>query len=71
MKILISGLLMVAVGFYLGLPGDWAAGWFDEVILVLKGLLPLGLVGIGGLAILLGVADIRDRIESNKQEKAE
>lgn len=69
MKVFIVGLLMVVGGLYLGLPAEWAVGWFDEVLLVLKGVLPLGLIGMGLLTLLLGVADIRDRAEERKESK--
>lgn len=71
MKIFIVGFLMIAGGLYLGLPTEWSAGWFDEVRMVLKGILPIGLVGVGLLALLLGIADIRDRAEVRKEEKSE
>lgn len=70
MKVFIVGLLMVVGGLYLGLPAEWAVGWFDEVLSVLKGILPLGLIGMGLLTLLLGVADIRDRAEERKESKS-
>lgn len=70
MKVFIIGLLMIAGGLYLGLPAEWAVGWFDEMLFVLKGVLPLGLVGVGLLTLLLGVADIRDRAEARKESES-
>lgn len=70
MKIFIVGLLMIGGGLYFGLPSEWAVGWFDEVLMVLKGLLPIGLAGLGVLFLLLGISDIRDKIENRKDKEA-
>ncbi len=61
---------MVAAAMYIILPVDWALGWWSDLVLpVLKGALPLGLLGLGGMFCLLGIADTRDRIQARRQQK--
>jgi len=67
MKAFLVGLIMICGGLYLGLPTEWAFGWFEEVLAVLKGITPVALLGLGFLTLLLGVADIRDRAEARKE----
>ena len=68
MKAFIIGLIMVSVGLYLGYPAEWAFGWFEQVAFVIKGFAPIFLVVLGVITVLLGVADIRDRIDSRKKD---
>ena len=68
MKAFIIGLVMVTAGLYLGFPAEWAFGWFEHVVFVIKGFTPIFLVGLGVVTVLLGVADIRDRTDSRKKD---
>ena len=68
---LIVGVLCVLFAIYSVLPVDWGLRWWDEVLLVLKGGIPLVALFIGLIAVLIGVADIRDRIEAKKEEEEE
>ena len=69
---LIIGLVCLLFAVYSVLPIDgWGLQWWDEVIQVLKGGLPLVAAFIGLIALLIGVADIRDRVEAKKEESAE
>ncbi len=67
MKAFIIGVLMVGAGAYLVLPYEWALGWTDEMLETLKGITPIVLAVGGLLAMLLGVADIRDRAEARRE----
>jgi len=69
MKALIIGLVFAAVSVFLCIPG--IVGWWDEVLTFLKGAAPVLAFFIGLLAIFVGIADIKDRIEAKKDAEAE
>jgi hypothetical protein len=72
MVALIVGIVFIVFAVYSVLPIEgWGLQWWDEVLLVLQGGLPLIAVFVGLIAVLIGVADIRDRIEAKKEEEAE
>ncbi|MBN1685591.1 MAG: hypothetical protein JW852_03005 [Spirochaetales bacterium] len=72
MVALIVGVICVLFAVYSVLPLEgWGLFWWDEVLQVLKGGIPLVALFIGLIAILIGVADIRDRIEAKKEEEEE
>lgn len=69
---LIVGIVFVLFAVYSVLPVEgWGIQWWDELILVLKGGLPLLAAFVGLIAVLIGVADIRDRLEAKKEEATE
>ena len=63
-------LLLFAVFSVLSFNG-WGLMWWDQVLMVLKGGIPIAAVFIGLIAVLIGIADIRDRIEAKKEEEEE
>ncbi|MBT3274327.1 MAG: hypothetical protein HN368_14310 [Spirochaetales bacterium] len=72
MVALVVGIICVLFAVYSVLPLEgWGLQWWDEVLLVLKGGIPLVALFIGLIAVLIGVADIRDRIEAKKEEEEE
>lgn len=72
MVALVVGIVLILFAVFSVLTfGGWGLGWWDEVIYVLKGLIPLIAVFIGLIAALIGIADIRDRIEAKKEEEKE
>ena len=72
MVALIVGIICVLFAVYSVLPLEgWGLRWWDEVLQVLKGGIPLFALFIGLIAMLIGVADIRDRIEAKKEEEEE
>jgi len=72
MVALIVGVICVLFAVYSVLPLEgWGLRWWDEVLLVLKGGIPLVALFVGLIAMLIGVADIRDRIEAKKEEEEE
>ena len=72
MVALIVGIVFIVFAVYSVLPFEgWGLWWWDEVLLVLKGGIPLIAVFVGLIAVLIGIADIRDRIEAKKEEEAE
>ena len=72
MVALIVGIVCVLFALYSVLPLEgWGLRWWDEVLHVLKGGIPLVALFIGLIAVLIGIADIRDRIEAKKEEEEE
>ena len=71
MVALIVGLVFVVFAVYSVLPFPWALNWWQPVLEVLKGGVPLLAVFIGLIAIFIGIADIKDKIEAKKEEEEE
>ena len=72
MVALVVGIVFIVFAVYSVLPIEgWGLQWWNEVLIVLKGGVPLIAVFVGLIAVLIGVADIRDRIEAKKEEEAE
>jgi hypothetical protein len=64
MKALVIGLVVIAAAVAACLPGG--LGWWDEVLVFLKGCLPVLAAFIGIIAVFVGIADIKDRAEAKK-----
>ncbi len=69
MVALLIGLLLVLFAVYSVLPFSWALNWWPDVIQFLKGGVPIIAVFIGLISFFVGVADIKDRIETKKEEE--
>jgi hypothetical protein len=69
MVALIIGLILIAFAIFACVPGPLA--WWADVINFLKGSLPVLAAFIGLVAIFIGVADIKDRLEAKKEEAEE
>ncbi|MDR0475734.1 MAG: hypothetical protein LBH43_18950 [Treponema sp.] len=69
MKALIIGLIVIGAVVAACLPAG--LGWWPEVISFLKGCLPVAAVLIGFIAILIGIADIKDRALAKKENSQE
>ena len=67
MKALIIGLIVIAAAVIACLPAG--LGWWDEVLVFLRGCLPVLAAFVGLLALFIGVVDIKDKIASGKDEK--
>ncbi len=71
MVALLVGLLLVAFAVFAVLPFPWALRWWPEVVQFLKGGVPLMAVFIGIISFFVGVADIKDKIETKREEAEE
>jgi hypothetical protein len=69
MVALIIGVLFIAFAIFACVPGPLA--WWADVINFLKGSLPVLAVLIGLIAVFIGIADIKDRLEAKKEEAEE
>jgi TRAP-type C4-dicarboxylate transport system permease small subunit len=68
---LLIGILLILFAVYSVLPFSWSLNWWADVIQFLKGGVPLIAVFIGLISFFVGVADIKDKIESKKEEEEE
>lgn len=67
MVALAVGIVLVIAAILACLPG--VLGWWGDVLAFLRGSLPVIAVLVGAVAILIGVADIKDKKEAEKEEK--
>lgn len=65
----IIGILLIAFGVYAVLPFSWALGWGEEVLILLKGGVPLAALVLGLVALAVAFADFQDRRAAGKEEK--
>lgn len=69
MVALVVGIVLLAAAVLMCLPG--VLGWWGDVLAFLRGSIPVIAVLVGAVAILIGVADIKDKKEAEKEEKEE
>ena len=70
---LIVGVLLVLFTVFAALPPalvGFGLGWGSEIVLFLKGCLPILAAFIGLVAIFIGIADLKDKKEARKEEAA-
>ncbi len=71
MVALLVGIIFIAFAVYSVLPVAWSLQWWPYVIDFLKGGVPILAIFIGLIAVFIGIADIKDRIEAKKEEAEE
>lgn len=71
MVALVIGIVFILFAVYAVLPYPWAFGWWEPVVEFLMGGLPILAVFIGLIAVFIGIADIKDKIEAKKEEAEE
>lgn len=71
MVALIVGIVFILFAVYAVLPYPWALDWWEPVLDFLMGGLPILAVFIGLIAVFIGIADIKDKIEAKKEEQQE
>ena len=67
MKALIVGIILSLFAVFAAVPAP-GLGWWDEILFVLKGFVPLLALFVGIIALLVGVADIKDAREAKKED---
>lgn len=72
MVALIVGIVFILFAVYsvLPIPG-WGLSWWQDVLQFLRGGLPIIAVLVGIIAVFIGIADIKDRIEAKREEAEE
>ena len=74
MKATIIGLIIIAAAVFAILPKyviGFGLGWGNDVLAFLRGGIPVIAILIGAVAIFIGIADMKDRAEAKKEEKAD
>jgi hypothetical protein len=74
MKALLLGVVILAAAVFSVLSPESAGfglDWWDDVLVFLRGGLPVVAVFIALVAIFIGIADIKDRAEAKKEETGE
>ena len=71
MMALIVGIVFLAFAVYSVLPVTWSLQWWPYVVDFLKGGVPILALFVGLIAVFIGIADIKDRIEAKKEEAEE
>ncbi len=71
MVALIVGIVFIAFSVYSVLPFTWALNWWQPVLEFLKGGVPIIALLVGIIAVFIGIADMKDRIEARKEEEEE
>ncbi|MCL2181002.1 MAG: hypothetical protein FWB83_07730 [Treponema sp.] len=70
MKAIITGLIITAAAVFAILPADkFGLGWGNDVLAFLRGGVPAIAVLIGLVAVIIGIADMKDRAEARKDAK--
>jgi hypothetical protein len=69
MVALIVGVVFIAFAIFACVPGPLS--WWADVINFLKGSLPVIAAFVGLIAVFIGIADIKDRLEAEKEEDEE
>ena len=69
MVALIVGIIFIAFALFACLPNP--LGWWADVLAFLRGSLPVLAAFVGIIAVFIGVADIKDRVEAKKEEAEE
>lgn len=71
MAALLTGIVLILLALFAVLPGlSFGLGWWAEFITFVKGALPVLALFIGLIAVLIGVADIKDKINDKKAENS-
>ena len=71
MLALVFGLIFILFAVYSVIPISWGLQWWQDVLQFLRGGIPIIAVLIGLIAVFIGIADIKDKIEVKKEEEEE
>ncbi|GAB1457116.1 MAG: hypothetical protein RBT62_05920 [Spirochaetia bacterium] len=69
MVALIVGIICIAFAVFACIPGP--LGWWQDILTFLRGSVPVMAAFIGLIAVFIGIADIKDRVEAKKEEAEE
>jgi uncharacterized membrane protein len=71
MKSLIIGIVILAAAVFAAFSKKllgFGLYWWDDILVFLKGGLPVLAVLIGLIAVFIGIADMKDRAEAKREE---
>lgn len=70
---LIVGILLIFFTVFASLPPEligFGLGWGSDILLFLRGCMPILAAFIGLVSIFIGIADLKDKQEAKKEEAA-
>ncbi|MEL3907308.1 MAG: hypothetical protein P1P65_09855 [Treponema sp.] len=73
MLALTIGIVLILFTAFAAFPPEtfgFGLGWGDEILLFLRGGLPIFAAFIGLIAVFIGIADIKDKQDAKKEEAA-
>ena len=73
MLALVVGTVMILFTVFAALPPEtvgFGLGWGKDILLFLRGGLPIFAAFVGLIAIFIGIADIKDKQDAKKEEAA-
>ena len=73
MLALTIGVVLILVTVFAAVPPEalgFGLGWGKEILLFLRGGLPVFTAFIGFIAVFIGIADIKDKQDAKKEEAA-
>ncbi len=70
MKALIIGIVLSLFAVFAAIPSP-GLGWWEELLYVLRGLVPVIALFIGVIAVFVGITDLMDSREAKKDAEAE
>jgi len=73
MKALVIGLIIIIAAVYAILPADvigYGFGWGNDVLVFLRGGIPVIAILLGLISVFIGIADMKDRAEAKKEDSA-
>jgi len=73
MKAMIIGIVIIVAAVFAILPANiigFGLGWGNDVLTFLRGGVPVLAILLGLVALFIGIADMKDRAEAKKEEKA-
>jgi hypothetical protein len=73
MVALFVGFILIAFTVFAALPPEVAGfglGWGNDILLFLRGCMPILAAFIGLVSVFIGIADLKDKKEAKKEEEA-
>ncbi len=73
MVALVVGIILIAFTVFAALPPEtvgFGLGWGNDIVLFLRGCLPIFAAFVGLVAVFIGIADLKDKKEAKKEEAA-
>lgn len=72
MVALIVGIILIAFTVFAALSPDvvgFGLGWGKDIMLFLRGCLPILAAFVGLIAVFIGIADLKDKKEAKKEDE--
>ena len=73
MVALIVGILLIGFTVFAAIPPEligFGLGWGNDIVLFLRGCMPILAAFVGLVSIFIGIADLKDKQEAKKEEES-